>query len=867
MRQTTVQKLGIAAGLLNYFCSGYAVASEPSSPLSKRVLGRRAAGLNETQKVTDSASVWRAYACMVPFTDSAKTPLMAVYGGTDDDKATDPLNVAVTGSNRLLVFDLDGNAWYAPATKGQPDVGPVLPGCGASSDSVWAYDTHYGTPGKDSLAVSLLDAANWSWSAPTEKGQLPVTRFGAAFEYVPDKKLFYMHGGIPLNSESNVADNPPGIANNMDILTPSTVAWMYASNGPARKYHSLCHIDSIHSLVLFGGSDQNIASYNDIKVFSVDTNIWQYAVTIDGDIPAERILHSAVCSGDKMYVFGGLHSIDDNPSDSAVWVLTANNATSFTWSKAPVVTESGGSTGPTARAGHAAALHNNAMYVFGGIGPSGKDSVMYKLDLEKWAWSTIQVNESQSGDSKGGSNTKVLIAAVVSSVLGVICIGIAAFVFYRWNRRRNPLSASPDSASAINNADKPDYSPNDVSGTNDGSPSHMNESSLYDSGSNTKNASFAAAAAAAGLVASMSNANPKDTKDYSREYEQAGYIFMGGTGSTAVQNHGKNVDIVTNNYLPLPHSNPSLGSSIMEPSPSMGSVANMSPAAGNSNRNSNANSFVNIANNRSPGTSQTPASTHDTRPQSSSSFTMPETFTHADVISDILASGQPIPAWLREAARQASAVEGSANDQVAKPGEDQARSMYSDTTNDTQSARILDPIRYVDVSRVSTQRTNSMLRNADENAAAKTPRRRRSELSDLTFDYDTRQRLGFGVSPVPAIAEPMSPPVPLRMNSLYGELESRGIVVGQADDMQLARVANRVQHHRAEADDGILSPLDRLARYHNLVDSQADELSASNQETRTPSLLESEGGGSVDTSRIYPAQPVRRESSDDFLNR
>ncbi|KAJ2880912.1 hypothetical protein FB639_002727 [Coemansia asiatica] len=675
----------------------------------------------------------------------------------------------------------------------------------------------------------------------------------------------------------------------MDIFTPSEISWMYASNGPARKYHSLCFIDSIRSLVLFGGSDQNIASYNDIKVFSIETNIWQYAVTVDGDIPAERILHSAVCSDSKMYVFGGLHSIEDSPSDSAVWVLTANNATSFTWSKAPIVTDPEKSTGPTARAGHTATIYNNTMYVLGGIGPSSQDSTMYKLDLDKWTWSTTQINGSESSDSsKGGSNTKVLIAAVVSSVLGVICIGIAAFVFYRWNRRRSPLPKPLDSSSATNNPDKHVLIQNDISDKEADSPRNdANEPSSNDSGLNTNNASLAAV----GLMTPVNITSSKGAKDYSQEYEQAGYIFMGSTGSTAVHHHGRNADIVTNNYLPPPHSNPSLGSSIMEFSPSMGSVANIHTAATNSNSNSNSNSninininsntnsFANIANNEPGYTSVAQTQTHihtqpQLQPQSNRSPSATEkSAVHADIISSILSSGQPIPAWLREAARRASVEDGSHHEDAplpppdAIPNEDQARSMHSGVTNDTQSAHILDPIRYVDVSHVSTtQRSSSMLHNADE-SASRPLQRRNSELSDLNFTFEARQGASFDMDPMPAIAEPMSPPVPMRMNTLYGELESRGIVVGQADDMQLAKAANRVQHHRVPADDdSILSPLDRLARYHNLAGSWAGESSAAaNDRTRASSLLESEGGESADTSRIYSAQPVRRESSDDFL--
>ncbi|KAJ1966255.1 hypothetical protein GGI12_000217 [Dipsacomyces acuminosporus] len=77
------------------------------------------------------------------------------------------------------------------------------------------------------------------------------------------------------------------------------------------------------------------------------------------------------------------------------------------------------------------------MYIYGGIGPSGQDSTMYKLDLTKWEWSTSSLNgDKEDSKNKSRSITAVLIAAIISSVFGVLTIGIAATVIYRWSRRR-----------------------------------------------------------------------------------------------------------------------------------------------------------------------------------------------------------------------------------------------------------------------------------------------------------------------------------------------------------------------------------------------------------------------------------------------
>ncbi|KAJ2359385.1 hypothetical protein GGF43_000003 [Coemansia sp. RSA 2618] len=397
----------------------------------------RDGNLTDSQVVSDPTSAWRAFSCMVPFATSDNTPFLMVYGGTTTTGETDPLKVADKGLNSLQVFNTKNSKWYAPNTANAPKTGPVLPGCGAASGSIWVYDPQYGVSDKASTSVSLLDSVHWSWSTPTQQGQLPVTRFGAAFAYVSSKQAFYMHGGIPLDDKTNKAASSASAANNLDILSPNDLKWSYASNGPARMYHTLCYMESIGSIVLFGGADGNVDSYNDVKVLSTTTNTWQYSPNIEGNAPAERLLHSAVCSNDTMYVFGGVHSIKDDPSDSTVWMLKANGSNKFTWSNAPISSSSQGS-GPTARAGHSAAIYDGQMYVYGGIGSSGQDSTMYKLDLATWQWARTDIagaGENAQKDSK--NKTAVLIAAIISSVLGIVVVGITAAVIYRVIRRRN----------------------------------------------------------------------------------------------------------------------------------------------------------------------------------------------------------------------------------------------------------------------------------------------------------------------------------------------------------------------------------------------------------------------------------------------
>ncbi|KAJ2664755.1 hypothetical protein IWW48_000703 [Coemansia sp. RSA 1200] len=449
----------------------------PFTQLSKVA---RSGNLDASSSVSETADAWRAYACMVPFTASDGTSLLMLYGGSSSQDMLvpqDPLKLASKGNANLHVFDEASSKWYAPSTANTPANGPVLPGCGAADGDAWVYDPHYGVSGSDSTPVTLLDTVHWSWSSPTESGLLPVTRFGAAFAYVSSKAQFYMHGGIPLTTKTNEPDYPPGIANNLDILNPTDLSWSYASNGPARKYHSICYVSSIDALVLFGGSDQNIDSYNDLKVFSLKSNTWLYSLKINGDSPAERLLHSAVCTDNSMLVFGGTRKVGDTPSDSSVWILKPTDETEFTWSKAPISTTDR-LMGPAARAGHSAALRNNSMYIYGGIGPSGQDSVMYKLDMDEWKWSQTNVTGSSPDVAEDRHTlTAVLIAALVSSVLGIITIGISATVIYRFVRRRYGIFARADNDDNDNDDVDDD---DDVDGSGGGGHRYVHD--IYGSG-------------------------------------------------------------------------------------------------------------------------------------------------------------------------------------------------------------------------------------------------------------------------------------------------------------------------------------------------------------------------------------------------
>ncbi|KAJ1953147.1 hypothetical protein EC988_003156 [Linderina pennispora] len=611
---------------------------------------------------------WRTFACLVPFTDKQGTPLLMSYGGTNSTDR-DPLDSAAKGLTNLQIFDLSSSKWQEPKTDNTPSIGPVLPGCGSSPDNIWVYNAQYGVVGKEATSVSLLDSVHASWSAPTMHGQLPVTRFGAAFATVGSK--FYMHGGVPLN-DKNEADSPPTIANNLDILTPSSMSWTYASNGPARKYHTLCYLSKPNVVVLFGGADQNINSYNDVKVFSVSGG-WDYLPDIDtsqGE-PSERVLHSAVCSDDTMYVFGGLPSVKDAPTDRKVWMLKAEGG-SFVWSQAPI-SDADYKNGPAPRGGHAAAIYDNKMYVFGGIVPSGQDNDMYQLDLKSWQWTvTSATDNSADSGSSGVSSKVVIIAATISSVLGLVAIIIASVVFYRWNRRKGNMGFFSGRKRRGSNADSDSAHSAEIKGET--AASYYQRDSAYQD------------------VGTPADLSP-DTiirqpigADYSDAYADPDKFRR---------------DVAAHNYMPTPHANPSVESSVAsflppimtsesprmlpnnmaelgEPSPivtgtPMTTSESVATDSGLLARSKSLTSKP--AESMSPVLSPTMTAADFGRSSlgaesmrrlssiidQQTAFNMygPEhrrfedEYRHAEAINQILLSGKPIPAWLRDAIKEA----------------------------------------------------------------------------------------------------------------------------------------------------------------------------------------------------------------------
>lgn len=128
-----------------------------------------------------------------------------------------------------------------------------------------------------------------------------------------------------------------------------------------------------------------------------------YELKAKGKLPNKRSYHSAVVYDGKLYIYGG-EDIKEGRSDD-LWSLDLDAfiefedkeveestiddlSEKFTWQR---VKTHGDSPGPLAH--HKACVHNQCMYMFGGINDHDENvEHFYSLDMNSFKWSKFEVD-------------------------------------------------------------------------------------------------------------------------------------------------------------------------------------------------------------------------------------------------------------------------------------------------------------------------------------------------------------------------------------------------------------------------------------------------------------------------------------------
>jgi N-acetylneuraminic acid mutarotase len=159
--------------------------------------------------------------------------------------------------------------------------------------------------------------------------------------------------------------DPFTLYNNGARYNPSNNTWAAITNigaPTARAYHSIVW-NGAHA-ILWGGSSNSSGSgevyYNTGGRYSPASNNW--AATATTGAPVMRADHTAVWTGDRMIIWGGLAKDAGAPEPNKTNTGAIYNATNNTWS----ATTTNGA--PRSRASHTAVWTGSRMIVWGGVG-------------------------------------------------------------------------------------------------------------------------------------------------------------------------------------------------------------------------------------------------------------------------------------------------------------------------------------------------------------------------------------------------------------------------------------------------------------------------------------------------------------------
>ena len=138
-------------------------------------------------------------------------------------------------------------------------------------------------------------------------------------------------------------------------------------------------------LYIFGGHDGS-QYRNDLLVFNLETRTWILDLDVTGEGPSPRDAHAAVLHGEYMYVFGGY--------DSKRYLNDFHrfHFETLTWS---AVAYAG--VAPSPRGGHTAVVHNDAMLVFGGCDGWNYFNDCHAFSFEAREWAPVRVTGTAPG--------------------------------------------------------------------------------------------------------------------------------------------------------------------------------------------------------------------------------------------------------------------------------------------------------------------------------------------------------------------------------------------------------------------------------------------------------------------------------------
>jgi N-acetylneuraminic acid mutarotase len=277
--------------------------------------------------------------------------------GASGAPAARAYHTAVWTGSRMIVWggydgsgDLDSGGAYDPATDGWAATSTTgAPAARSSHTAVWTGSKMivWGGWGPDPFDTGgIYDPAADTWTATSVAGA-PSARVWHTAVWTGSKMIVW--GGMNLSTHTYY--------NTGGIYDPATDTWTAVSvqGAPAaRRFHSAIWTGS--RMIVWGGvGDAGLFSTGGI--YDPATNTW--APTSTYGAPIRRITHSAVWTGSRMIVWGGVEYFSTPVGTGGIYDPATN-----TW--APTNT----SGAPVSRSDHGAVWTGSRMVIWGGSSDS-----------------------------------------------------------------------------------------------------------------------------------------------------------------------------------------------------------------------------------------------------------------------------------------------------------------------------------------------------------------------------------------------------------------------------------------------------------------------------------------------------------------
>ncbi|KAI9656939.1 MAG: Negative regulator of mitotic exit [Alyxoria varia] len=245
----------------------------------------------------------------------------------------------------------------------------------------------------------LLNTSTRQWSRSLPGGVRPAGRYGHTLNLL-GSKIFIFGGQVEGYFFNDL------MAFDLNALQHSGNRWETLINntndgGPPQGQSPPARTN--HSIVtwndklfLFGGTD-GLHWFNDVWSYDPRTNSWTAQECI-GFIPAAREGHAAALVDDVMYIFGGRTEDGKDLGDLAAFRIPTRRWYTFQ-NMGP---------SPSARSGHGMTAHGKQVYVLGGEPSSaprdpGELSMTYVLDTSKIRYPTDQPSQGANGQKAPSS--------------------------------------------------------------------------------------------------------------------------------------------------------------------------------------------------------------------------------------------------------------------------------------------------------------------------------------------------------------------------------------------------------------------------------------------------------------------------------